>query len=560
MMGVLLAEVAEVSSAVAGSSGRLAKIAAIAAALRSAGPDEVPIVVAYLSGELPQRQIGVGWAALRSAPPASVAPSLTILGLDASFSEIGAVVGPGSVAERKRLVEEVLSAATAEEQYFLVRLLSGELRQGALDGVMTEAVARASEIPVALVRRAVMLRGSLPAVAEAALEGGADALSDFGLLVGQPLKPMLASSAPSVEAALAKIAADADKARGGAGKAGAGKAGAGKAGANAGKAGADESDAVAGAVAAAVEWKLDGIRVQAHISGGSVRLFTRTLDDITVRLPEVVTALAALPLRTAVFDGELIALRPDGRPYAFQDTAARAASQGGAGGDGAGGAAQGDPSVPLSAFLFDALHLDGADLIDLPDVERRDALAAVVPPGMLMPRLVTADATEADAFFRDAVARGHEGVVVKSLATPYAAGRRGAGWIKVKPRHTLDLVVLAVEWGHGRRKGWLSNLHLGARDPETGGWVMLGKTFKGLTDELLTWQTARLLELEDHRDDWTVYVRPELVVEIAFDGVQRSPRYPGGVALRFARVLRYREDKPAAEADTIASVLDLAAD
>ena len=567
---MLLAEVAEVSRAVAGSAGRLAKIAAIAAALRDARPGEVPIVVAYLSGELPQRQIGVGWAALRSAPAASAAPSLTVLGVDASFSEIGAVVGPGSVAERKRLVDEVMGAATIEEQYFLVRLLSGELRQGALDGVMTEAVARASEVPVALVRRAVMLRGSLPAVAEAALAGGADALSDFGLLVGQPLKPMLASSAPSVEAALGKIAADAGKA---AGKAAAGKA-----------AQSDEVGEPAAGTPAAVEWKLDGIRVQAHVSGGHVRLFTRTLDDITARLPEVVAALSALPVRTAVFDGELIALRPDGRPYAFQDTASRAASQtgagggagagagggagagagggagAGAGGGGGAGAGEGNPPVPLSAFLFDALHLDGADLIDLPDAERRAALAGVVPAGMLMPRLVTADAEEADAFFRDAVARGHEGVVVKSLATPYAAGRRGAGWIKVKPRHTLDLVVLAVEWGHGRRKGWLSNLHLGARDPDAGGWVMLGKTFKGLTDELLTWQTARLLELEDHRDDWTVYVRPELVVEIAFDGVQRSPRYPGGVALRFARVLRYREDKPAAEADTIASVRDLAAE
>jgi ATP-dependent DNA ligase I len=553
---VLLAEVAEVSRAVAGASGRLAKIAAIAAALRSAGPNEVPIVVAYLSGELPQRQIGVGWATLRSAPPAAVAPSLTVLGVDASFSEIGAVVGPGSVAERKRLVDEVMSAATVEEQFFLVRLLSGELRQGALDGVMTEAVARASEVPVALVRRAVMLRGSLPAVAEAALDGGADALSDFGLLVGQPLKPMLASSAPSVEAALGKIAADAGKAGAGKGK---GKTSQGKAGQTDETPGTADQPETAG-TPAAVEWKLDGIRIQAHVSGGRVRLFTRTLDDITVRLPEVAAALAALPLRTAVFDGELIALRPDGRPYAFQDTAARAASQTEPGGKAGPGPGEGDPTVPLSAFLFDVLHLDGADLIDLPDAERRAALAGVVPAGMLMPRLVTADAEEAHAFFRDAVARGHEGVVVKSLATPYAAGRRGAGWIKVKPRHTLDLVVLAVEWGHGRRKGWLSNLHLGARDPETGGWVMLGKTFKGLTDELLTWQTARLLELEDHRDDWTVYVRPELVVEIAFDGVQRSPRYPGGVALRFARVLRYREDKPAAEADTIASVRDLAAD
>ena len=283
---------------------------------------------------------GSGWAALRSAPPASAAPSLTVLGVDASFSEIGSVVGPGSVAERKRLVDEVMSAATAEEQFFLVRLLSGELRQGALDGVMTEAVARASEVPVAQVRRAVMLRGSLPAVAEAALDGGADALADFGLLVGQPLKPMLASSAPSVEDALGKIGAG---------------------------------------TPAAVEWKLDGIRVQAHVSGGNVRLFTRTLDDITGRLPEVVAALAALPLRTAVFDGELIALRPDGRPYAFQDTASRAASEG-------------DPAVPLSAFLFDVLHLDGADLIDLPDAERRAALAGAVPAEMLMPRLVTADA------------------------------------------------------------------------------------------------------------------------------------------------------------------------
>ena len=324
---------------------------------------------------------------------------------------------------------------------------------------------------------------------------------------------MLAASAATMEDALAKIAAGAG----------------------------GERDA-------AVEWKLDGIRIQAHILDGDVRLFTRTLDDITDRLPEVIAELGKLPVRAAVLDGELIALRPDGRPYPFQDTSARVASE------------VPVDTVPLSVFLFDVLHLDGSDLIDLPDEERHAALASVVPAELLMPRLVTDSADEATAFFRDALAHGHEGVVVKSLATPYAAGRRGAGWIKVKPRHTLDLVVLAVEWGHGRRRGWLSNLHLGARDPRTGGWVMLGKTFKGLTDELLTWQTARLQELEDHRDDWTVYVRPELVVEIAFDGVQRSPRYPGGVALRFARVLRYREDKPAAEADTIDTVRALAAD
>ncbi len=506
---MLLAELAEVSRAVAGTPARLGKIDALSSALRAATPEDAPVVVAYLSGELPQRQIGVGWAALRSAPSPADTPSLTVGDVDEAFSRIGAQSGKGSAAERKRLIGEVLGAATDSEQYFLVRLLSGELRQGALDGVMTEAVARAADVPVAQVRRAVMLRGSLPAVAGAALSGGSAALAGFGLLVGQPLKPMLAASEPSIEEALAKVGGP-----------------------------------------AAVEWKLDGIRIQAHIAGdGSIRLFTRTLDDITARLPEVVAVLAALPVRGAVFDGELIALRPDGRPYPFQDTSARAAS----------GAAPENP-VPLSVFLFDVLHLDGADLIDLPDEQRHAALAKVVPAAMLMPRLVTGDADEATAFFKDAVARGHEGVVVKALTAPYAAGRRGAGWIKVKPRHTLDLVVLAVEWGHGRRQGWLSNLHLGARDPVTGGWVMLGKTFKGLTDELLTWQTERLLELEDHRDDWTVYVRPELVVEIAFDGVQRSPRYPGGVALRFARVLRYREDKLAAEADTIDSVRAIAAD
>jgi ATP-dependent DNA ligase I len=493
---------------VAAHSARLAKVDAIASALSDAVPDEVPVVVAWLSGELPQRQIGVGWAALRDVPGPAEAESLTVLAVDEAFTRIGAVSGKGSTGERKRLVGELFGAATRDEQYFLVRLLSGELRQGALDGVMTDAVARASAVPVAEVRRAVMLSGSLPRAAQAALSGGTQALAGFGLQVGRPLKPMLASSEASIEEALDRAGGE-----------------------------------------AAVEWKLDGIRVQAHIADGGVRLFTRSLDDITDRLPEVVDALVKLPVSSAVFDGELIALRPDGRPYAFQDTASRAASE--VDSHGAG-------TVPLSVFLFDVLHLDGADLIDLPDAERHAALASVVPPEMVMPRLVTGDPGAVAAFFSESVAKGHEGVVVKSLTTPYAAGRRGAGWIKVKPRHTLDLVVLAVEWGHGRRQGWLSNLHLGARDPETGGWVMLGKTFKGLTDEMLTWQTARFQELEDHRDDWTVYVRPEQVVEIAFDGVQRSPRYPGGVALRFARVLRYREDKPAEEADTIDTVKALA--
>ncbi|MCL2581212.1 MAG: ATP-dependent DNA ligase [Streptosporangiales bacterium] len=532
---MLLAEVAAVSRDVAGTRARLAKIETLASALRLASPEEAPVVVAWLSGELPQRQIGVGWAALREAPPPAEAPSLTVAAVDEACTRVKALAGKGSAAARKQRVGELFAAATAEEQYFLARLLSGELRQGALDGVMAEAVARASGVPVAEVRRAVMLSGSLPAAAGAALGGGSPTLAEFGLIVGRPVKPMLASSAPSVDAALDKI-------------------------------GPGEE--------AAVEWKLDGIRVQAHVASGRIQLFTRTLDDITSRLPEIVSGLAGLPVRDAVLDGELIALRPDGRPRAFQDTAARAARDIPA------------AEVPLSAYWFDALHLDGADLLDQPYAGRHDALARVVPPSMLMPRVVTSAPDEAAGFFSGAVARGHEGVVVKSLTAPYAAGRRGTGWIKVKPRHTLDLVVLAVEWGHGRRRGWLSNLHLGARDPSTDppgcqylpggrppvppdgraderpeyppGWVMLGKTFKGLTDSLLEWQTARLQEIEDHRDDWTVYVRPELVVEIAFDGVQRSPRYPGGVALRFARVLRYREDKPAAEADTLDAVRALA--
>jgi DNA ligase-1 len=348
-----------------------------------------------------------------------------------------------------------------------------------------------------------MLRGSLGPVATAALGGGVEALRGFSLEVGRPVKPMLAASAPSTGEAFGKLKAE-----------------------------------------AAVEWKLDGIRAQLHLSGGEVRVFTRTLDEITARLPEVVEAVRDLPVGDAVFDGELIALRPDGRPHPFQVTAARTATR----------TAKSTEPVPLSVFLFDVLHLDGTDLLDAPGAERNAALARVVPERLRMPRVVTDDPARAKEVFDEAVARGHEGVVVKSLDTPYTAGRRGAGWIKVKPRHTLDLVVLAVEWGHGRRQGLLSNLHLGARDPETGGFVMLGKTFKGLTDELLAWQTQRLRELAVREDSWTVHVRPELVVEIAFDGVQHSPRYPGGIALRFARVLRYRPDKAASEADTIDTV------
>ena len=497
---MLLSEIAEASEAVAGTASRLAKIEVLAKALHDAGPAEVSIAVAYLSGELPQRQIGVGWATLRQAAPPADIPTLTLTDVDAAFTAIGAVSGKGSVVARKQLVDALFGRATAHEQSFLLRLLSGELHQGALEGVMAEAIARAAQVPGPAVRRALMLSGSMGAVAETALAEGSAGLGKFGLQVGRPIGPMLASSAATIEDALARISP------------------------------------------AAVEWKMDGIRVQAHIRDGTVRLFTRRLDEITDRLPEVTGALAGLPVRDAVLDGEVIALREDGRPHPFQVTASRTARR------------TGEGDAGLTAFMFDIVHLDGEDLIDRPGEERFAALARVVPERLRMPRMVTSSAAEATAFFRDSLAHGHEGVVVKSLDTPYTAGRRGAGWIKVKPRHTLDLVILAAEWGHGRRRGKLSNLHLGARDPETGGFVMLGKTFKGLTDQMLAWQTERLLALEDTRDDYTVYVRPELVAEIAFDGVQRSPRYPGGLALRFARVLRYREDKSAAEADTIATV------
>jgi DNA ligase 1 len=502
---VLLDEVARTSAAVANSSARLAKVERLAACLRRLEPDEVHPAVAFLSGELRQRQIGVGWAALRDAPAPAAAPTLTVAEVDTAFERIGRQAGPGSQAERRRLLGELFGRATAGEQKFLVGLLSGELRQGALEGVMVEAIARAAEVPAAEVRRALMLRGALGPVAAAALGDGVPGLRRFSLEVGRPLQPMLASTAPTVEAALERVGE------------------------------------------AAVEWKLDGVRVQLHKDGDEVRVFTRTLDDVTARVPEVVEIVMALPVRSAVLDGELIALQPDGRPQPFQVTAGRLGSKLDVEGQ--------RLTVPLTLYLFDALHIDGEDLIDRAGVERHAVLAAITPEALRVPRTVTSDPLVAAGFLGDALARGHEGVLVKALAAPYEAGRRGAGWLKVKPVHTLDLVVLAAEWGHGRRRGWLSNLHLGARDPDSGGFVMLGKTFKGLTDKLLTWQTERFLELADGPiDGYVVHLRPELVVEIAFDGLQTSPRYPGGLALRFARVLRYRPDKRPDEADTIQTV------
>jgi DNA ligase-1 len=501
-----LGEVASASADVGATSSRLAKAARLVDVLRASDPDDVAVVVAWLSGELPQRQIGVGWAALRSVPDSAAAASLAVAHVDATFTEIGATSGAGSQARRAQLLGDLFAAATAPEQLFLRRLLSGELRQGALLGVMTDAIAKASGLPLADVRRAAMLRGDLPAVAHAALTGGS--LEQFRLEVRRPVGPMLAQTASSVQDALERLGGE-----------------------------------------AAFEAKLDGARVQIHRAGDDVSIYTRSLDDVTARLPEVVESVLALPVRSLVADGEAIALREDGRPHPFQVTASRF------------GKRTVDPDrLPLSAFLFDVLHVDGEDLLDTSTADRLAVLDRIVPSEQRVDRLVTADPAQAQAFLERTLVAGHEGVMAKSLGAPYEAGRRGAGWLKIKPVHTLDLVVLAVEWGSGRRRGKLSNIHLGARDPRTGGFVMLGKTFKGMTDAMLDWQTARFTELAvGPTDGYEVRLRPEQVVEIAFDGIQRSSRYPAGMALRFARVLRYRDDKTAAEADTIDVVRALAA-
>lgn len=501
---MLIAEIAAASIEVGSLSSRLAKIDRVAATLAAAQtPADTGVVVAWLSGELPQRQIGVGWASLRTLPEPATTATLTVAGVDATFSAIKGLAGPGSQARRAESLGALFSAATADEQQFLRRLLAGELRQGALAGVMVDAVAKAASIPVATVRRAAMLAGDLPVVAAAALSEGELALARFTLQVGRPVGPMLAQTATSVEDALDKLGGT-----------------------------------------ALFESKLDGARVQVHRTGDTVSIYTRSLDDVTARLPEVVAATLALPVTDLIADAEAIALRPDGRPHRFQVTASRF------------GTRSGEPGrEPLSVFFFDLLHRDGRDLLDLPMTERLASLDDVVPQGQRMRRLETSDPLAAQQFLDSTLAAGHEGVMAKDPSAGYAAGRRGAAWLKVKPVHTLDLVVLAVEWGSGRRTGKLSNIHLGARDPRTGGFVMLGKTFKGMTDEMLAWQTRRFTELADGpTDGYVVKVRPEQVVEIAYDGVQGSTRYPGGMALRFARVLRYRDDKAAAEADTVDTV------
>lgn len=498
----LLVDVANASTELAATSARSAKTKRIAELLLGADLDDVPAIVAWLSGELLQRRIGVGGAALSTSPDAAATPSLSIAEVHRAFSEMAEASGPGSQTRRAALLRDLMTRSTAAEQIFLRGLLSGNLRQGALAGVVSDAIAKAAGVTVAEVRRATMLRGDLPAVADAAMRGGAPALAAFRLEVGRGLAPMLAQASESATEAIEELGGE-----------------------------------------VAFEAKLDGARIQIHKRGEDVRLFTRSLDDVTARLGHVVAEVQRWEVDALVADGEILWFAFAGeedaaRPLPFQEIASRFAS--------------GESDAPATIFLFDVLHVNGVDLLDRPNAERRAELEKLVTTARLVDRVVTKDPGEAQAFFERMITLGYEGVVAKSLAAPYEAGRRGASWRKIKPVLTLDLVVLGVEWGSGRRKGKLSNIHLGARDPASGGFVMLGKTFKGMTDVMLEWQTKRFLELaEGPTDGWVVKVRPEQVVEIAFDGLQTSSRYPGGMALRFARVLRYRDDKKADDADTI---------
>ena len=491
--------------------------------------DEIELAAGYLCGVVRQEKLGLGWAGLQAASDAVAAPDdrlgtpapdtlfaaaqplggehtagVELAELDATLERIARTTGKGSAETRRQLLRGLLARLGDGERQFVFGLVMGELRQGALDALVIEAVALAAGLPADDLRRAVMLTGDLPHVTRAALTEGAAGLARFAVQLFHPMLPMLAGSAESAAEALAELGE------------------------------------------AALEWKLDGARVQIHRAGAEIRVYSRRLNEVTPAVPEVVDAVRALPARELILEGEAIALRPDGVPHPFQTTMTRFGRR--------LDVERVRGTVPLTLFLFDLLYLDGVSLLDEPLTRRAAALADCAPPSLLVPRIQTASGEEAERFLADALARGHEGIMAKALDSPYEAGRRGRRWLKVKPVRTLDLVVLAAEWGHGRRRGWLSNLHLGARDDTHGGFVMLGKTFKGMTDELLAWQTTRLQELEVSRDGHTVYVRPELVVEVAFNDLQASPQYPGGLALRFARVKGYRPDKTAAEADTLSTL------
>ncbi|NIM97284.1 MAG: ATP-dependent DNA ligase [candidate division Zixibacteria bacterium] len=500
-----LTHIVDTSLRVTQQRSRLKKIALIADCLGQLKQEEIETGICFLSGELRQGKIGIGYSTIRKRIPrkAEHTPLLTILDVDGAFERIARTRGPGSSQARQDALAKLFAQATRDEQSFLQRLLLGELRQGAQEGVLIEAIAQASGIESTTVRRAWMLTGDVRKVAFTALTRGERGLSSFRLELLRPLQPMLAQTIDEVDDVLAQFGR------------------------------------------AAFEYKFDGARVQVHREGDDIRVFTRNLNDVTARVPEIVEAVRALPISQILLDGEAIVLRPDGKPAPFQVTMRRFGRR--------LNVVEMRKTLPLSFFFFDLLHIGGEDLIDRPTEERLRALEETAPKKLIVPHLVTASVNKAGDFLNRAVKAGHEGIMAKSLSAPYEAGRRGKNWLKLKPFYTLDLVVLAAEWGSGRRQGWLSNLHLGARDPK-GGYVMLGKTFKGMTDEMLSWQTKHLLDLEVTRGSYTVHVRPELVVEVSFDGVQESSHYPGGLALRFARVKRYRPDKRPEEADTVETV------
>lgn len=504
-----LERLVDTSQRLSKTTKRLEKTELLSQVLQQAGPESAAVSTAFLCGNLRQGKIGIGGAALRES--LSVAPagqaSLTVDEVEGAFQRIAAQSGSGSVAEKKRLLGQLMSQATAEEQRFLARLILGEMRQGALEGIMAEAIAKACKVPSKLVRRAWMLSGDLARTAQAASQRGAEGLSKFDIQLFQPLAPMLADSADDTEAALQRLGE------------------------------------------AAFEYKMDGARLQVHKSSSEVRIYTRGLNEVTAALPEVVESVRKLEVRDLILDGEVLALRSDGRPQPFQVTMRRFGRK--------LDVERVRRKLPLTPFFFDCLLLDGQSLIDEPGQRRIQALDEALPSSLVIPRLVSSDAEAANRFLERARQEGHEGVMAKSLDAPYKAGSRGKSWLKIKQAHTFDLVILAAEWGSGRRKGWLSNLHLGARDSGLGRFLMLGKTFKGLTDQMLEWQTQKLLELEERRDEWTVYVRPCLVAEVAFNELQESPHYDSGLALRFARVKRYRPDKTAEQATTIEEIRGL---
>ena len=502
----LLANMVATSGQVAATTARSVKTRLLADCLRTMSAEELEIAVLYLSGEIRQGRIGIGPSALRDcAADAALAPSLQVIEVDRLLEELATIRGSGSSARRAAALRTLFGRATSEEQEFLVRLLVGELRQGALMGVMIEALSKALGLPLPEVRRAAMYESNLGAIARVSLEAGAAGLQRFQLQLMSPIAPMLAQTANDVDEALATFSGD-----------------------------------------VAFEWKMDGARIQVHKQGDLVRIFTRNLNDVTSAVPEIADAARALSAAQLVLDGEAIVFAPSGRPHAFQTTMRRFGRK--------LDVARLQQELPMRAFYFDCLRRDELSLVERAARERFSVLSDVVPTTQLIPRLVTRSRDAAAAFYDEALAQGHEGLMAKSLDAPYEAGNRGASWLKIKRAHTLDLVVLAAEWGHGRRQGKLSNLHLGAFDPATQQYVMLGKTFKGMTDEMLEWQTREFQARESHRDHWTVYVRPEIVVEIAFSDLQTSPRYPGGLALRLARVKRYRPDKRVEEADTMESV------